>query len=126
MIYWFKKKCFVCGLRVHHAFSFRVYGGNKVYFCARCYAEHFKKNRLRAVRKGTDKALGSSETHETGGSTMRGSRSTVRGGEDVAKEKIWRCQFCGRLSSPRYWKNDECPFCHQKYDWLLAQESEED
>lgn len=79
MIYWFKKKCFVCGLGVHHAFSFKVYGGNKVYFCARCYAGHFKKNR--AVWKGTDKALGSSETHETGGLTMRGSRSTARKGE---------------------------------------------
>jgi hypothetical protein len=31
------------------------------------------QNKLRAVRKGTDKALGSSETHEAGGSTMRGS-----------------------------------------------------
>src|SRR4030067_1022727 len=35
-----------------------------------------KKNR-RAVRKGTAKALGSGETHEAEGSTMRGSRSTA-------------------------------------------------
>jgi hypothetical protein len=36
------------------------------------------QNKLRAVRKGTDKTLGSSETYEAGGSTMRGSDQRLR------------------------------------------------
>lgn len=35
------------------------------------------------------------------------------------------CQFCGEQSSAKEWKDDACPKCGEKYDWLLAQDSEE-
>lgn len=37
----------------------------------------------------------------------------------------YRCQFCGIESSEHNWKDDKCPNCNRKYDWVLAQDSEE-
>jgi len=49
----------------------------------------------------------------------------ISGGREMP-EKEWKCQFCEKVSSPKDWKNGECPFCHQRYNWLEAQETEED
>jgi len=40
----------------------------------------------------------------------------------------YRCQFCGETSPVKEWKNQgaTCPKCGRDYDWLLAQESEDD
>jgi hypothetical protein len=35
------------------------------------------------------------------------------------------CQFCGRESPPKSWKDNKCPKCGREYSWLLAQDSEE-
>lgn len=45
----------------------------------------------------------------------------------MTKPLEYRCQFCGRLSLRRDWKDryDTCPKCGEKYDWRLAQDSEE-
>jgi Zn finger protein HypA/HybF involved in hydrogenase expression len=37
----------------------------------------------------------------------------------------YRCQFCGKESPARQWKQDKCPRCKRKYDVLMAQDSEE-
>ena len=44
----------------------------------------------------------------------------------MGKEKEWKCQFCLKVSLSKHWVNDECPHCKQKYNWLEAQETEED
>ena len=40
--------------------------------------------------------------------------------------KVNRCQFCGAFSLKSSWKNDKCPICRRKYDWLKAQDEEDD
>lgn len=35
------------------------------------------------------------------------------------------CQFCGKESSPERWIKDKCPYCHVKYDPILAQEGDD-
>jgi tRNA(Ile2) C34 agmatinyltransferase TiaS len=35
------------------------------------------------------------------------------------------CQFCGRESASRDWKNDKCPECGRKYDAALAREEDD-
>ncbi len=51
--------------------------------------------------------------------------------EEVAKNKIkdafetYRCQFCGESSPQKDWVEDACPLCGRKYDYILAQDSEE-
>jgi Zn finger protein HypA/HybF involved in hydrogenase expression len=37
----------------------------------------------------------------------------------------YRCQFCGEETAEAEWKEDICPKCGKKYDFLLAQDSEE-
>ena len=38
----------------------------------------------------------------------------------------YRCQFCGKWSLRKEWKNkgQTCPKCERDYDWRLAQDSE--
>jgi DNA-directed RNA polymerase subunit RPC12/RpoP len=41
--------------------------------------------------------------------------------------KVYRCQFCGEESESTEWGEDDqtCPNCGRRYDWQLAQDSEE-
>jgi hypothetical protein len=39
--------------------------------------------------------------------------------------EVWRCQFCVSDSDAPDWKRDRCPKCNRKYDYALAQDSEE-
>ena len=42
------------------------------------------------------------------------------------KEKAgYKCQYCGEISPGKDWINDACPKCNKKYNWILAQDSEE-
>ncbi len=44
------------------------------------------------------------------------------------RKSEYRCQFCGEHSPVEAWKknHDDCPKCGRAYDWMLAQDSEED
>lgn len=47
-------------------------------------------------------------------------------GVKLPPESGWRCQFCGQTFPQAQWKEgDVCPGCGEKYDAMLAQESEE-
>jgi rubrerythrin len=37
----------------------------------------------------------------------------------------YRCQFCGKVSPAKDWKDDKCPKCGREYDPILAQDCEE-
>lgn len=37
-----------------------------------------------------------------------------------------RCQFCSLVSYQREWENDRCPGCRRKYNWMLAQDLEDE
>lgn len=41
--------------------------------------------------------------------------------------EVYKCQFCGEESPIKEWGKDgqTCPKCGKKYDWMLAQDSEE-
>ena len=41
------------------------------------------------------------------------------------KGAIYKCQFCDYEGDGWLEKGQKCPKCGKKYDWLLAQESEE-
>ena len=45
----------------------------------------------------------------------------------IVHAPTYRCQFCGETSPASQWGKDEdtCPKCGEKYDALLAQDSEE-
>lgn len=43
---------------------------------------------------------------------------------DVLGE-VPKCQFCAKESPRHFWVNDACPCCGEKYDCVLAQDSEE-
>lgn len=44
----------------------------------------------------------------------------------MTKPIMYRCQFCGKESRKSEWKDDKCPKCKREYDWMIAQDSEED
>jgi len=37
----------------------------------------------------------------------------------------YRCQFCEQCSPASEWKDDACPFCGCKYNWMLAQDDDD-
>lgn len=52
-------------------------------------------------------------------------RNKVEIKEEKMAEMPYRCQFCEHESLPVEWKDDKCPKCGERYDVLLAQDSEE-
>ena len=49
--------------------------------------------------------------------------------EVISEEKYqYRCQFCGERSPVSEWKDsgETCPCCGAKYDWMLAQDTEDE
>lgn len=43
----------------------------------------------------------------------------------MKKDSRHRCQYCGEVSPAREWIDDTCPKCKRKYNWVIAQDSEE-
>jgi DNA-directed RNA polymerase subunit RPC12/RpoP len=48
-------------------------------------------------------------------------------GQGVKMVIVYKCQFCGEESPKKEWKEEGqvCPKCGKKYDYQLAQDSEE-
>ena len=55
---------------------------------------------------------------------MPSHKDRIRRNYDKIKDTII-CQFCERESSSSSWVDDKCPICKKKYNWMLAQDSEE-
>lgn len=41
------------------------------------------------------------------------------------KISTYICQFCGKETPAKDWKDNKCPKCKRQYNYMLAQDSEE-